>query len=260
MEALAGLGTTICDLDGPQNLSYLLSAKKLNSRQARWALSQGCFNYTLMYRPGTHNVKPDALSHQQTPEIATPEPETILALSCVVVAALWEEKILVQDAQWTQQVTVFLTAFLFMTSQVLQWGHSSKLACHPGFNRSLQLIWQLFWWLSMSCDTCVFVSPCSVCARSKTSHQPSAGLLRPLPIPNQPWSHIVVTALPPLNGNTTILTGVDHFSKAVYFVPLSKLPTASETADLLVLHILQLHGIPHDIVSDRGPQFSTQVW
>lgn len=64
-----------------------------------------------MYRPGTHNVKPDALSHQQTPEIAACEPETILALSCVVAAALWEEKFLVQDAQWTQQVTV------------LQWGH-----------------------------------------------------------------------------------------------------------------------------------------
>lgn len=102
----------------------------------------------------------------------------------------------------------------------------------------------------MSCDICVFVSPCSVCARSKTSHQPSAGLLRPLPIPNQPWSHIVVTALPPLNSNTTIIfTGVDHFSKAVYFVPLSKLPTASETADLLVLHIFQLHGILHDMMS-----------
>lgn len=69
-----------------------------------------------------------------------------------------------------------------------------------------------------------------------------------------------VTRLPPSNGNTTILTIVDHFTKAVHFVPLSKIPTATETADLLVLHIFRLHGIPLDIISDRGPQFTSQVW
>ncbi len=66
---------------------------------------------------------------------------------------------------------------------------------------------------------------------------PSTGLLRPLPVPSQPWSHIgldVVTGFPPLQGNDAILTIVDRFSKAVHFVPLSKRPTASETADLLV--------------------------
>lgn len=47
-----------------------------------------------------------------------------------------------------------------------------------------------------------------------------------------------------------------------YAVPLS-LPAAfnaSETGDLLVQHVLRLHGIPRDIVLDRVPQFTTQVW
>lgn len=35
-------------------------------------------------------------------------------------------------------------------SQVLQWGHSSKSACHPGFNHTLN---QSVWWPSMSRDT-----------------------------------------------------------------------------------------------------------
>lgn len=69
-----------------------------------------------------------------------------------------------------------------------------------------------------------------------------------------------VTGLPPSNGNDTILTIVDCFSKAVHFVTLPKLPTASATADLLVQHVFQLHGIPQDIVSVRGPQFLSQVW
>ena len=29
---------------------------------------------------------------------------------------------------------------------------------------------------------------CDICARSKTSHRPPAGLLHPLPIPDRPWS------------------------------------------------------------------------
>lgn len=46
----------------------------------------------------------------------------------------------------------------------------------------------------------------------------------------------------------------------VNFVALPKLPSAQETADLLALHVFRLHGIPADIVSDRGPQFFSQVW
>jgi len=148
-------------------------------------------------------------------------------------------------------------------SQVLQWGHSSKLTCHPGGHRTLVFLRHRFWWPGMAGDVREFVAACSVCARSKASHRPPAGLLRPLPIPSRPWSHIAVdfvTGLPPSEGNTVILTIIDRFSKAVHYVPLPKLPSALETADLLSKHVFKLHGIPMDIVSDRGPQFASRVW
>ncbi|KAI3358646.1 hypothetical protein L3Q82_015058, partial [Scortum barcoo] len=47
-----------------KNLAYLRSAKRLNPRQARWALFLSRFEFTLTYRPGSHNTKPDALSRQ----------------------------------------------------------------------------------------------------------------------------------------------------------------------------------------------------
>lgn len=46
----------------------------------------------------------------------------------------------------------------------------------------------------------------------------------------------------------------------VHFVALPKLPTATETSHLLVHHVFCLHGIPSDIVFDRGPQFISQIW
>ncbi|KAM9740435.1 uncharacterized protein ACNS7B_011878 isoform 2-T2 [Menidia menidia] len=45
-----------------RNLEYLKTARRLNPRQARWALFFGRFNFSLSYRPGSKNVKPDALS------------------------------------------------------------------------------------------------------------------------------------------------------------------------------------------------------
>ena len=248
-----------------KNLSYLRTARRLNSRQARWALFLGRFHLTLTYRPGSRNIKPDALSRQFAPPVEDTSGSTILPSSCVVGAAGWEIEGVVQRDQPVPQGCPPNRLFvpLSVRPPVLQWGHSSRISCHPGFRRTLVLLQQRFWWPSMAADTKEFVAACSVCARIKASHQAPAGLLRPLPIPHRPWSHIAVdfiTGLPPSEGNTVILTIIDQFSKAAHFIPLSKLPSALQTANLLVVHVFRIHGLPVDIVSDRGPQFSARTW
>lgn len=130
-------------------------------------------------------------------------------------------------------------------------------------NRTISLLRRHFWWPTLDKDTREFVAACVVCARGKSLHQAPAGLLHPLPIPGRPWSHIAldfVTGLPASKGNTVILTVVDRFSKAAHFLALPKLPSALETANLLVDHVFRVHGIPSDLVSDRGPQFTSRVW
>ncbi len=90
-------------------------------------------------------------------------------------------------------------------TSVLQWGHSSGLACHPGATRTCMLIKQRFWWPSVARDARLFVSACPVCAAGKASNRPPAGLLQPLSVPSRPWSHIAmdfVTGLPPSGGMT----------------------------------------------------------
>lgn len=47
-----------------RNLEYIRTAKCLNACQARWALFFGRFEFTISYRPGSKNTKPDALSRQ----------------------------------------------------------------------------------------------------------------------------------------------------------------------------------------------------
>lgn len=110
--------------------------------------------------------------------------------------------------------------------EVLEWGHASKLACHPGLTRTLHLLRQRFWWPSMTQDAWSYIVACPICARGKSSHLAPAGLLHQLPVPRRPWSHIAmnfITGLPASKGNTVILTIVDRFS--AHFVPLPKFPS-----------------------------------
>ena len=47
-----------------RHLEYIQTAKRLNSRQAHWSLFFERFHFSLSYRPGSRNTKPDALSRQ----------------------------------------------------------------------------------------------------------------------------------------------------------------------------------------------------
>lgn len=250
-----------------KNLAYLQQAKRLNPRQSRWSLFFSRFNFTISYRPGSRNTKPDALSRLFSSDHDVPA-ATIIPPSCVVGALSWEIKDQVLAAQQTEPGPVNKPPNrLYVPSSVrarlIHWAHTAKFSCHPGINRTVTLIRRNFWWPSLFRDVKDYVLACSVCARNKTRNQPPSGLLHPLPVPKRPWSHIAldfVTGLPPSKGFTTILTVVDRFSKACHLVPLRKLPTAMQTAQLLTKHVFRLHGIPAEILSDRGPQFVSRVW
>jgi hypothetical protein len=45
-----------------KNLEYFMSIKVLNQRQARWSISFLCFNFVITYRPGSKQIRSDALS------------------------------------------------------------------------------------------------------------------------------------------------------------------------------------------------------
>uniref|UniRef100_A0A8L0DMZ4 Gypsy retrotransposon integrase-like protein 1 n=1 Tax=Oncorhynchus mykiss TaxID=8022 RepID=A0A8L0DMZ4_ONCMY len=251
-----------------RNLEYIRSAKRLNARQARWALFFARFEFVISYRPGSKNTKPDALSRLFSSSVASTDPEGILPEGRVVGLTVWGiERQVKQALTQTPSPRACPRNLLFVPVPtrlaVLQWAHSAKLAGHPGVRGTLASIRQRFWWPTREHDTRRFVAACSVCAQTKSGNSPPAGRLRPLPIPSRPWSHIAldfVIGLPSSAGKTVILTVVDRFSKAAHFIPLAKLPSAKETAQIIIENVFRIHGLPSDVVSDRGPQFTSQFW
>uniref|UniRef100_A0A3B3H730 Gypsy retrotransposon integrase-like protein 1 n=1 Tax=Oryzias latipes TaxID=8090 RepID=A0A3B3H730_ORYLA len=251
-----------------KNLEYLRTAKRMNSRQARWALFFNRFTFSLSYRPGSRNVKADALSRRDECPLKKAFPEFILPTSArlAVLSIDIEEEVRSanQDSQSPSACPVGrLYVPVDLRARVIQWFHTSRMFCHPGQRRTLSIIGQRFWWPNMRKDIKEYVSACPECAQVKVTTSPPAGFLQPLSVPRRPWSHIsldFVTGLPPSEGKTVILTVVDRFSKMVHFVALPKLPTAKETAEVLLNNVIHLHGLPRDIVSDRGPQFTAKFW
>ncbi|KAL0190875.1 hypothetical protein M9458_013573, partial [Cirrhinus mrigala] len=251
-----------------QNLTVIRQTKQLNPRQARWALFFEHFNFQLSYRPGSKNSKADAISRQHQRDSTTSEAAPVLPSHVILAPLRWglEERVRQSHSQNPPPPDT-PTGRLFvpdtLRQEVLQWGHDSTLAGHPGVQRTINFITRAFWWRTLRRDVQQYVQACNICARSKTVNTPSTGELQPLPIPKRPWSHIsidFVTGLPESQGKNTILTIVDRFSKAVHLVALTGLPSAKTTAELILEHVVRLHGFPKDIVSDRGPQFTAKFW
>ena len=57
-----------------------------------------------------------------------------------------------------------------------------------------------------------------------------------------------------------ILVVMDCFSKMAHFIPLPNLPNATTLSQVFIDNIVKLHGIPSDVVSDRGTQFVSRFW
>lgn len=251
-----------------KNLQYIQGAKRLNPRQARWALFFTRFDFILSYRPGSKNQKPDALSRLHQKTSGDPTPVTILPPAKIVAPVRWGIETVVQEAQQREPdpgggPPNCLYVPSAVRSQVLQWAHSSRLTSHPGTLRTLEFLSRRFWWPEINADVKSFVAACIICSQNKSVHTAPQGLLHPLPIPGRPWSHIsmdFISGLPPSDGNTVILVIVDRFSKACRFIPLPKLPSAPETAEIVCQYVFRTFGLPLDVVSDRGPQFTSQFW
>ena len=147
--------------------------------------------------------------------------------------------------------------------RVLQQCHDTPMAGHFGIHKTFALISRRYWWPRLRHFVTDYVRSCDTCCRSKKPRHHPYGLLQPMPIPESPWKSIsldFITDLPPSKGFDSILTVVDRFTKMAHFIPCTKAITSQETAELLMREVFRHHGLPDDIISDRGPQFISKFW
>ena len=69
-----------------------------------------------------------------------------------------------------------------------------------------------------------------------------------------------ISQLPLSNGYDSILVVVDRFSKMSLFIKTYTTASAQDLAKLFVEHVFSKHGLPSNIVSDRGSLFVSSFW
>ena len=64
----------------------------------------------------------------------------------------------------------------------------------------------------------------------------------------------MITELPQSHGYDSILIAVDHLSKQAHFIATTSDITSLGVTQLFQDSIWKLHGLPEEVISDRGPQ------
>lgn len=131
-----------------------------------------------------------------------------------------------------------------------------------GRQRTAAAVQSRAYWPTWSSDLDLFMRSCHPCAMYHRGAPPRTKHMQ-TPMVGEPWERISIDITGPhprsSRGNQFILTAVDHFSKWAEAIPLRN-HTAPTVARALVVHVFSRFGTPMQILSDRGPEFESELF
>ena len=132
---------------------------------------------------------------------------------------------------------------------------------HPSIRSTRALVSKKFMWHGIGRQVGTWAKACIACQTAKIHHHVKAPLST-FRVPNRRFDHInvdIVGPLPPSQGYPYLFTIVDRFTRWPEAIPLSDI-SASTCARALVSHWVSRFGLPSEISSDRGVQFTSKLW
>ncbi len=144
--------------------------------------------------------------------------------------------------------------------QTLRMAHIAPLAGHFGVAKTANRIKRRFFWPGMRHDVGDLCRRCQTCQRVKPKHTPRAPLV-PLPVVRTPFSRVamdMVGPLPPTDeGHRYILTVCDYGTR--YPEAFAMKSTTSKDVAEALLEMFARTGIPDEILTDRGSNFTSEL-
>jgi hypothetical protein len=287
---LMGAQTPTTVITDHKNLIYHSTSRLLNDRQIRWALQLQNFNFKILHRPGAQHGNADALSRREDlrpPTDTEPHPAILppdIFIGALVTQPQPESSLLesikahnITDTTFAElkkkpQYSVkdgllFHKSRLYVPPEdrdnVLHSCHDSPIAGHFGRTKTLELVRRPYFWPGLHKDVAKYVHGCDACTRASLPTTKPQGFLQPLPIPTRmfgTWGLDFFSGMPQVDKYDCILVATNHLNKKAIFIPCSKEVDARQTADLFISHVFKDHGIPDNIVADRGPQFVSKFF
>ena len=131
---------------------------------------------------------------------------------------------------------------------------------HPSIRATVQLVKSKFMWNGISNEVRSMARTCMACQQAKITRHCNSGIGN-FPKPNRRFGHIHVdiVILTPCQGHRYLLTIVDRATRWLEAIPMQD-STASSCAEALLHNWIARFGLPDNVTSDRGAQFTSELW
>ena len=266
-----------------KNIAHFSTTQTLSGRQLRYAEYLAEFDYIIIHRKGSENGRADAISRQPAMEekyipikhaVFRQTPEGHLEQRQIAAIRITQDDLHKQIEQHnnelpTEKQTEKLQVPRELQEQLVQEIHEHPLHGHPGDHKLLERLQRTYVFDKMKSVVQRVRRRCDICGKTKARRHKPYGELQPLPVNERPWESITfdfITKLPisedpaTRNGYDSIFVIVDRFTKFSYFIPYNEDTDAEQMAYIFLRHIVAIHGLAFEIISDRGTTFASKFW
>jgi hypothetical protein len=193
-----------------QSLKFLLEQKIGSPMQQRWVSKLLGYEFMVEYKKRQENKVANALSRRNEDDmqiaslavISYPylewfvkvqegyahDPTLQTLIKKVEDGSMANSKFSIRQGIFLYKKRVYIPSIL--QDKVLQFVHSSPLAGHVGYDKTIHRARKDFFWPGMKYDVKRFIRECDICQRVKAENVSLVGLLQPLPILKRPWLSI----------------------------------------------------------------------
>lgn len=177
-----------------------------------------------------------------------------------VLVRVYRPPELVPSDTWAETVQVVLPQSV--REPVIQLAHDG-MSGHLGVKKTYHKVLEHFFWPGMRKQIAQYINSCHICQVVGKPNQkiPQAPLI-PITVPSEPFTKIVIDCVGPLpktkRGNEYILTIMDPTTRYPEAIPLKNISAKTVVKNLL--HFFTIFGLPAEIQSDRGTNFTSHLF
>ena len=124
---------------------------------------------------------------------------------------------------------------------------------HQGITKCLRRARDSIWWPGITSHIKDYITNCEICCRFRLPHQEP---MISSESPAFPWQKVGCDFFAWENSNYLLI--VDYLSRWIESIPMKS--TTSENTILQLKSVFSRYGIPQQLISDNGPQFSSGVF
>ncbi|MBW0550813.1 hypothetical protein O181_090528 [Austropuccinia psidii MF-1] len=148
---------------------------------------------------------------------------------------------------------------------VLEKCHDSPLSGHLSEDRTREKIKSGIWWPMWQKDVSEYCTICDRCQKANKLTGKRLGNMIKIQETSRPWEIVHmdwVTGLPPGGDRiyNAFLLIIDRITKTPIFLPCHRDDTSMDTALRIWNRIISWTGIFTNIISDRDPKFTSELW